>query len=531
MSTLSVAGLRKLCDSSFYHFVKIIGGSVGQGGIISPVIHKPLCQFYQDKSIRRKAIFMPRAWLKSTVFTCWGTVWDYLQDNNFRTLISSQNEDNAKRFLWFIQHQFMTNALLRKVYPELAPLDNFWRRRVRWSSRCIELPRTIPYKEGSVTSIGVGGAAQSGHYNKILIDDPVGQKHIDSPVELEKVFRWHDNAPELLDNPNFDEETGSGIQIVCTHWGLGDYGHYVREKYPEYQWMIVPCLKDENLVDGGSVKYIQDPNAAHMTSNWEDAPEGKGKTQYYLDMMANPEKESIFWAQHMNNPQKSSGLNKFDKDWIKYYTIDKRKDGPVLVCGDGEVFSVSEIPLRGMIDPGGFSEMRLMKKGSRNAVLIGGQARGSVRKFVTYAWAGKFKNPSDFRDEVFKAHAKQKPRVWRIDNAGQQPYIMKDLKEDALKKGLHFPIIEIPPAPNKGSKFDDINALIPMFANGEIWLHVSMKELVSELLNYPHGMTMDLIDMLGKMAKLFWRRSANKSEQSFYDDGGSGSGRSSVTGY
>ena len=84
----------------------------------------------------------------STVFTCWGTVWDYLQDYNCRTLIASQNDDNAKRFLWFIQHQFKTNHLLRKLYPDLEQIDNVWVKRNRWSAKCVELPRGIPFKEG-----------------------------------------------------------------------------------------------------------------------------------------------------------------------------------------------------------------------------------------------------------------------------------------------------------------------------------------------------------------------------------------------
>ena len=530
--SLSLPVLRALCDRSFYHFVKIVGGSVGQGGVISPVIHKPLCDFYQDPSIHRKAIFMPRAWLKSTVFTCWGTVWRYLQSNNHRTLIASQNDDNAKRFLWFIQHQFRNNDLLRKLYPELEQVNNVWVKRHRWSAKCVELPRGIPFKEGTITSIGVTGAAQSGHYDMIAIDDPVGQKHIDSPTELEKVFRWHDNTSELLDNPNPDEPTASNITIICTHWGVGDYGHYVQERCPEYHWRIVPCLKDEGLEDVGNIKYIQDPNAEHMKSNWENAPEGKSTTQYYLDMMNDPERQMLFWSQHMNNPREGGTLNKFDKKWIKYYKIEKRgKETYFITEDDGEEIPLDDVPLTGMIDPGGFSEMKLMKKGSRNAVLIGGQVRQSVKKFVTYTWAGRFKKPSDFRAEVFKAHKFQKPRVWRIDTVGTQPYIMKDLREAAKTDGLHFPIVEIPGNPRKDSKFDDINALIPVLANGEVYFHRSMRELISEIVNYPHGMTVDLLDMLAKLNKLYWRKTGPEKSAPPSMWAKEMEGRSSVTGY
>jgi len=530
----SIEFLRALCDRSFFHFVKLVGGFVEQGGCISEHIHKPLCDFFQDQTIKRKAIFEPRNWLKSTVFTEWGTVWNYLQNNNVRTLIASQNEDIACRFQWFIQHQVLNNTVLRKLYPELQVLDQAYTKRNRWSQKYADLPRGIPYKEASITSIGVGGAAQSGHYDFLFIDDPVGQKHIDSPVELERVMRWHDNTKELLDNPNYMSPDGSTIQLICTFWGPGDYGTYVLEKYPEFKWMIVPCLKDEALEDTDNVKWLQDPDANHMESNWEGAPGGKSTTKYYLDMMANPEQDAIFWAQHMNNPKRASGLNKFDYAWLKFYHLEERDEGYCLVCNDDEeVFVLKDIPLYGMIDPGGFAETKLSKAGSRNAILIGGQPQNSLKKFVTYTWAGKLKAPEHFLDQVFKAHKQQNPRMWRIETVGAQQYIYKDIVEARRKRGIALPISPMPPDVRKGCKDDDIQAVInPMF-NGEIYIHSAMKELIGEVKNYPHGLTVDLIDMLGKINKLYWSRkkreeTSTSNEDMYYEII---RGRNAVTGY
>jgi hypothetical protein len=117
-STKSLRYYRELCDRSFYHFVKLIGGSVEQGGIISPYIHKPLCDFFQSGVSHRTAIFMPRNWLKSTVFTQWGALWLYCQNPNTRILIASQNDTIAGRFMYFIKRMAMTNDLLRKLYPD-----------------------------------------------------------------------------------------------------------------------------------------------------------------------------------------------------------------------------------------------------------------------------------------------------------------------------------------------------------------------------------------------------------------------------
>jgi hypothetical protein len=95
---------RTACDSSLYYFVVQMGGySVKAGGDASLAIHKPICDFWQDDSIRFKGIAMPRAWLKSTILTKWGNFWRYLQDNEARILIASQKIDLPVSFIKFIK--------------------------------------------------------------------------------------------------------------------------------------------------------------------------------------------------------------------------------------------------------------------------------------------------------------------------------------------------------------------------------------------------------------------------------------------
>lgn len=525
-----IAFLRALCDRSFYWFVKIIGGSVGQGGVIIPEIHGVLCNFYQDDSIKRKCIFMPRNQLKSTLFTEWGSIWRYLQDNNARTLIASQNEDIAARFIFFIQNQILNNRLLRKVYPELQKVDENWRRSHRWSSEMMDLPRTIEYKEASITSVGVTSAAQSGHYSIVLADDPVGQKHMDSPTEMERIYRWHDNTKELLENPNYLSPDGGLQLVVCTHWGMGDYGSYIRDKYPEYHWRIVPALKDEALVDEENLKWVQNPHAEHDTSNWEGAPGGRSSTAYYHDMRANAEQNVIFWTQHQNNPQAATATTKFDPGWLRFYHFEDRSDGKYIVCDDDkEEFRIGSFPLFGMIDPGGFAEMRVIKKGSRNAIIIGGQPTESIKKFIVYQWAGRFKDPDKFMDEIFKAHAAMPARLWRVDTAAQQKYIYRDIQLECKKRGKHLTLIEMMPDGRKDTKDSDIQALIGPMSNGEIYVHRLMRDLITEIRQYPNGLTVDLLDMVGKLGKHHFRRKkmiVQKADPDIVNDG-----RSELTGY
>jgi hypothetical protein len=354
------------------------------------------------------------------------------------------------------------------------------------------------YKESSITSIGVGGAAQSGHYDNVFIDDPVGQKHVDSPPELDRVFRWFDNAKELLDNPNYMENEASVIQLICTFWSAGDFGCYVLENYPEYKWRIVPALKDEAVEDSDTIKWIQNPKVEHWHSNWENAPKGKSKTEYYLDMLRHPEQELVFWYQHMNNYKRATGLNKFDAQWFKYFRFEEREQGTFVVCkDDNEAFKLSSIPKRGVLDPGGFSETKQLKRGSRNAIIIAGQPHGTIKKFITYAWAGRLESPEKYVDEIIKADKSQHPLVWRIETYAQQEYIRKDIMESASKRGYRLVPTPLPHMMGADAKDHRIQQLVNPFFNGEFYIHEQFKDLITELQQYPIGFTNDLIDAVG----------------------------------
>ncbi len=520
---------RALCDRSFFHFVRIVGGHVHQGGVANEHIHGRLCRFTQDtRHNKRNAIGTPRDWLKSTIFTKWKGIWDYLQDTEERQLIAAENAKLASRMLKWIGKQFMTNEMLRLLYSDRLQyqhpdddyghtriIDGYWSRTSTWSGEALELPRIGSWAEPAFTAIGIGGAAQSGHYTTIHIDDLVGEKAMESELVMEDVYRWFDNVDELLVNPDPENPEGSKVNVVGTHWGAGDFFCYVQEKYKDYKWNIVPALKDSSLKDTETVTWVQHPYQPDMETNWPGSP---FTTQYYINMMNNPEKVMVFWAQHMNNPHKGKGLNKFEKTWLRFYRWDKRDAGLWLVCldkdgKDAEVFKVSDIPLYGYIDPGGFRAEKGLKKGSRNAILVGGQPRGSVKKFVVHAESFVFDTPKDFLDRIFDAHKKWKPRAWQIDTAGQQRYIYNDVLEERKRRKVRLPISPIEEDKSRDSKDKDIEALLYPVSNGELYIHESFKHLVAEVVSWPHGMTKDLLDMLAKLYKVRWQRGEAASSE------------------
>ena len=443
----------------------------------------------------------------------WSDIRDYLLNNEIRILIPSEKVATASEWLKWMEGQILTNRRLRWLYPELSVVDRAYTMAYTWSGDKCLLPRLGTYPDMTFTVIGVRGSRQGGHFDIINPDDIVGEKGMESGSVLEDAMRWFDNCDELLIQPDKDKPKPSIIRGVGTHWANGDFGHYVQRNYLEYEWRIIPALKSDTLKDHDNIKYVQNPDAEAGESNWPEV----FSTKYYVDMKANPEKVSLFWSQHMNNPQEDSGLNKFDRKWLRYFHWEESDKGKVIVSekedgSDGEKFLLRDVPLFGCIDPGGFAETKMIKKGSRNVILIGGQPRTSIKKFIVFLEAKKMKHPSVFLEELFRVNDEFRPRAWNIDTIGPGQFMYKTILEERSKRHKVMPMFPFDIDVSKNAKDDDIQSLIPPGANGEIYIHENMKEFIGEWIDYPNGMTKDALDMAGKLNKTRWSRHVKQKE-------------------
>jgi len=491
---------RSACDQSLFYFILQMGGySVKAGGDSSVTIHKPICDFWQDDSIKRKGVAMPRAWLKSTDLTKWGNFWRYLQNNEARILLPSQKIDLPVSFIKFIKKQAMANARLRYIYPVLHKITKSWKHTNSWGSAECEFPRKGIYSEPTFRAIGLGGGSQGGHYEYISPDDAISEKGMESKLVIEDAQRWFDNIEELLDNKDT-----AVVSLTGSHWGPGDLNCYIQREYTDYKWMIVPALRDSKLENDEVKTYLQNPNVGEGESNW---PESQWTTEEYTKMRANPQKNVIFLSQHQNTPFGADIMTKFDKRWLKYYRWEDRAGTRYMVCNDDkEAFRLGSFPTYGIIDPGGFSQKILSKQASRTAVLVGGQPSGTHKKFITWAWAGRFKEPTKFLDQIFEAHLAVKPHLWRQEIWGTQRYILEDVRKEAKLRGIPLRIFELESDSRKDAKDGRIQALCGPMANGEIYIHESFKNLIAEISDYPGGFTVDLLDCLAMLFAAYFRR-------------------------
>lgn len=492
---------RTLCDASLFYFIKQIGGSVNRsGGDISEYLHKPICDFWQDRTIKRKAVYMPRNWKKSTCLTCWGNIYEYLQDNELRILVASQKEERASDWLDWMGGQILSNLRLRWLYPELIVVDKKYKNKNKFSGKQIVLPRPWKYPDPTFRAIGIIGGAQGGHYDIVSPDDITSEKAMESDLILEDAMRWVDNMDELLLEDDLSKPDASEIRITGTHWAQGDIGCYIQNEYKEFQWKIVPALKDEELEDTENIKWIQNPNADQGESNWPEM----FPTETYKRKMNNPQKEMVFWTQDQNNPDKTGGgLNKYDLAWFRYFEIEERDEDKAIILLDAkgdptdEVYLLKEVPKHGIIDPSHFAETRSIKAGSRCAVFIAAQPYDTEKIIVLYAWAGKPKEPSDFLAQIYKADELFHPRLWHIETFGGQEFMYKFVRQYGRKEYWKIKITDLPKDVGKDAKDRRIAEVLPTAESHKIYIHKKFRDLITEIKNWPSGLTKDLVDCLG----------------------------------
>jgi len=507
---LNLREQRLLCLSSFYHFVKIIGGSVNQGGIISPDIHKPLCKFFQDPNEKRIGILMPRDWRKSTVFTKWGAIWLYLRNHEERIAIIAETEKIASNMLDGIEKLILGCQKLRELFPELQVVDKSWTKSNKWSGVECSLPRDGFYSEPTITCLGVGAAAQSRHFTTVIFDDLCGKGAMESAVILEDTLRWFDNYHELLVEPQVAKSDASRAIYVGTFWIIGDLASYIMGEYKdEFKWRVVPALKaseakvKEATKEKAHVIYLQNEKQEVGESNWPE----QFSTEHYTEMAANPQKQMIFWTQHMNMPTSADGINTIKYEWIKFYMTerDPMDDSLWVVCKDDkERFRVADMVKRGVIDPGGFASGSGIKKSSRNAYVIAGQVRGSYKKFILETWAQKIASPAGMMKQIFKAHEKWRVQSWHVEVYASQAYILKDIREERDKEKSRMIVLPLPSEHTDDAKNKRIQGLIQPMSNGEIYMHETQRDAIAELINDPGGLTHDLADCMGWHEKMFW---------------------------
>lgn len=133
---------------------------------------------------------VPRGFLKSTLLTVAGTIWNNLHYPEECLLLGSWTLNNAKKFLNEIEQHYRKNEKFRLLFPECCPAH--WTE--EGTQEMFTLPnRKKPRKEATIEVCGADQTIASRHYERVIIDDAVVKENVppwSTDETMQKVVEW-----------------------------------------------------------------------------------------------------------------------------------------------------------------------------------------------------------------------------------------------------------------------------------------------------------------------------------------------------
>lgn len=427
---------------------------------INKETHGRYCRFIQSSPKKRRLGLMPRAHLKSTIATIAdGARLPILDPINSRTLIVGETATNAQKFMAEIKNHWQNNAVLRGLFPDLAP-KKFSGPGVTWAADMSTLPvEGRIHREAHWTAIGVGGAITGGHFTRIKCDDLIGIDAARSATKMQNTIDWVNNIEPLLVDQHEDI-----IDFTGTRWSRHDLYAHLMYGYGEELGVFV-----REAVEDGMIIFP----ALHT---WEE---------YERLQRISP---NVWFAQYCNNPV-AAGQADFPVDSVGTFSF--TADGQAVVArnyGQELRYHLSQLYIVITVDPNSGSATAP----DEAAIVVSAQSpNGEI--FVLATWSGR-PTPSEFVDEIFKFAWRWRPRVIGIEKAGQQSsahYFEKKAREQDF-----FVRVE-PLLPRNRDKEQRIrDNLEPIIRSSQLFLLASQQELRNQIAQFPDTLLFDLVDAL-----------------------------------
>ena len=250
---------------------------------------------------KRTLLLAPRGHGKSEVATIGYCEYRIAYDPNIRILIVSASATNALRFSGKLRAECEKNNKLLSLFPGCGKDKNS-----KWTDAAFTVcGRNRIHEIPTVTALGVGSAVTSGHYDLVILDDPIDLEDVTNEDMLRKKLEWFDNV--------LDPVADSEMHISGTRWHMADmYGTLMgRNKvHPEFEVLVDKALFKEGE-DCPYPREFQDGYACL----WPDGPERNCTLDRLLQLkVTNPQ---AFAMQRQNEPT-GGPLAKFRQEWFKY---------------------------------------------------------------------------------------------------------------------------------------------------------------------------------------------------------------------
>lgn len=491
--------LRQMAKTSLYFLTKAVLGFKD----LTPHLHQDICKEVQELETNHYLmLLLPRKHFKSTITTIglpvWLTIQDYIpalgiKGCDVRVLIANESATNAEHFLSIIETIYDSNELFRLLFPEVLPNKA---RRKRWNAQEMLVQRDAAWPEATIETIGVGGAAQSRHYDVLILDDLIGKEAMDSETVMEKAISWFDYAESLSVSPQ-----RSIFRVIGTRWSKRDLYQHIIEKDKKYSSYSRQCIEEDKPI----------------FPEWYTM-------EYYDDLRA--KNFAHFSSQYLNNPTDPERCD-FKEEWLKLYTWEHQGDRLLIKFEDDEKpIDFRELEICGAFDP----SVDEKPSASRRAIVyVGMDAEQRVVILDEYASRDTV---DAVLDNLYRMYYKWIPRDFGVESVAlQRIYLNLIEKEGKLRKQwMRAKPIKVSTRRSKEVRIRD--TIQQVAAQGRLYRQQWMRDFDIEFIDFPQGKFNDIldatahaIDLLRVPASLAELEEEGRLEEVALDD------RSAVTGY
>lgn len=466
---------RELAKRSLYFLTKAVLGYRD----LTPRTHKGYADFLQDLSKRKTLDLMPRGVFKTTIGTIGFSIWYLLNHPEHSILIGHQNQGNAEKMLLEIEsHLDGSNKMMNWLFPEMIRPH---KRYTPWSSTQMTVPNSKSIRRTpSIMVLGVGGRAESLHFNVIINDDLIGSAAMESEAVMLDAIAWHDYSTSLFIKPHEGIERCHG-----TRWSLNDL-YSVLLKDPEYSiyWKEAEDSETGELLfpewlPRDELRRIKERNFAH------------------------------YMSQYQNNPRDPASLD-FSVEWLRKYLLLNDGDGKGPYCQvDGQKFYVADMDVVLAVDPAGSGDadmnvakvaLRGRAKRANNAVGVVG-LHGDGRYFLLDLWVGRGvgQNPELQVAEQMLAMARRWHGYVRrgyVESYGAQSALITVFNMLARQNNFFFPVDETPRGVQKAKKVRIRTMVGSVAQNGMLHVRAGHDMFINEFGDFPQSDNFDTLDMM-----------------------------------
>lgn len=404
---------------------------------------------FGDRDYKVLLIFVPPRHGKSELSSIEFPAW-YLGNNPTKEIITvSYSAELAQDF--GTKTRSIVNS---EVYPYIfndVTLKEDEQAKAKWRTN----------KEGSYTSVGVGGAITGRGADILLFDDPIkNREEAESEVYREKVWQFFTSTAFTRLEPN------GVVVVILTRWHLDDLAGRILEN---------PHLKTR-------AKIIHFPAIATKQEAHRNIGEALWPQRF--DVPALTEIKNTIgpydWnALYQGTPVLSEN-QEFKPDWIRRVSeiqVEAKNTRRFLTID-------TAMSKKTQADSTGFCDNRV----------------DSENFWYLKAWGMKL-NPEELVDAIFNLHRRNGYEAIGIERTtfteGLKPY----MDSEQRKRNMFLPIVELDH--NQTRKEIRIRGLIPRYASHAVF-HIDGQcvDLEEEMWSFPVGMHDDVIDATAYMLQL-----------------------------